>query len=240
MSPEHSLHPLHGPLARIVTELGMEPAAVPLDQLLAYMDLLQRWNATYNLTAVRDPQQMLIQHLADCLAVVGPMKSLQLGQDSAVHGQVCPSLRVLDVGSGGGLPGVVLASMFPGWRVVCVDTVGKKAAFIRQAAAELGLGNLRAEHARVEALHAAPFDVITSRAFSSLLDFTRLTQKLLAPGGVWMAMKGKVPADEISALPDEIEVFHVEPLVVPGLSAERCLVWMRPRPASSASSLNSH
>jgi 16S rRNA (guanine527-N7)-methyltransferase len=104
----------------------------------------------------------------------------------------------------------------------------------------LGLCNLRAEHARVEALHAAPFDVITSRAFSSLLDFTRLTQKLLAPGGVWMAMKGKVPADEISALPDEIEVFHVEPLVVPGLSAERCLVWMRPRPASSASSLNSH
>ena len=226
MPPEPTEHPLRADLTRIVVELGLDPASVPVDRLLAYLDLLQRWNATYNLTAVRDPQQMLTQHLADCLAVVGPMWR-QFGAGSRNDGDPTPSLRVLDVGSGGGLPGVVLAAMFPRWQVICVDTVGKKAAFIRQAAVELGLSNLSAEHARVEALRAPPFDVITSRAFSSLVDFTRLTGPLLAPHGVWMAMKGKVPGDEISALPDEVQVFHVEPIVVPGLNAERCLVWMR-------------
>lgn len=226
MPPEPTEHPLRADLTRIVVELGLDPASVPVDRLLAYLDLLQRWNATYNLTAVRDPQQMLTQHLADCLAVVGPMWR-QFGAGSRNDGDPTPSPRVLDVGSGGGLPGVVLAAMFPRWQVICVDTVGKKAAFIRQAAVELGLSNLSAEHARVEALRAPPFDVITSRAFSSLVDFTRLTGPLLAPHGVWMAMKGKVPGDEISALPDEVQVFHVEPIVVPGLNAERCLVWMR-------------
>ncbi len=221
------MHPLHGALARIVTDLGLSPASVPIDRLLAYLGLLQRWNATYNLTAVRDPQQMLTQHLADCLAVVGPM-SRQLDQAIGAEGETLRTLRVLDVGSGGGLPGVVLAALFPRWQVVCVDTVGKKAAFIRQAALELDLGNLGAEHARVEALRTAPFDVITSRAFSSLVDFTRLSRALLAPQGVWMAMKGKAPADELVALPDEIEVFHMEHLLVPELNAERCLVWMRP------------
>jgi len=110
-----------------------------------------------------------------------------------------------------------------------VDTVGKKAAFVRQVAGELGLSNLHALHARVEVLPNAPFDVITSRAFASLPDFVRLTQGLLAPHGVWMAMKGRRPDDELAALPADIEVFHVEPLAVPGLDAERCLVWMRPR-----------
>ncbi|MFM9917689.1 MAG: 16S rRNA (guanine(527)-N(7))-methyltransferase RsmG [Rhizobacter sp.] len=227
MPPESSDHPLHVALTRIGAELGLDPTSLPVDRLLAYLDLLQRWNATYNLTAVREPQQMLTQHLADCLAVVDPL-SRQLDQVPRSDSDKSPSLRVLDVGSGGGLPGVVLAAMFPRWQVVCVDTVGKKAAFIRQVAAELGLGNLDAEHARVEALRAVPFDVITSRAFSSLVEFTRLTRQLLAPQGVWMAMKGKVPRDEISALPAEIQVFHVEPLAVPGLDAERCLVWMRP------------
>lgn len=227
MPPETTEHPLHAALTRIIAELGLGPASVPVDRLLAYLDLLQRWNATYNLTAVRDPQQMLTQHLADCLAVVGPM-SRQFGTAARRDGDPSPALRVLDVGSGGGLPGIVLAAMFPRWQVICVDTVGKKAAFIRQAAVELGLRNLSAEHARVEALRAPPFDVITSRAFSSLVDFTRLTGQLLAPQGIWMAMKGKVPQDELSALPPEIQVFHVEPIVVPGLNAERCLVWMRP------------
>jgi 16S rRNA (guanine527-N7)-methyltransferase len=118
--------------------------------------------------------------------------------------------------------------------VVCVDTVGKKAAFIRQAAVELGLRNLGAEHARVEALKSSPFDIITSRAFASLVDFTRLSRALLGPQGVWMAMKGKTPADELSALPSDVEVFHVEPLSVPGLNAERCLVWMRPKASNQA------
>lgn len=202
-------------LADTCRQLGL--AATPAQQqaLLTYLQLLERWNATYNLTAVRDRAAMLTQHLADCLAVVPPLL--------ARH----PSGRVLDVGSGGGLPGVVLAVMAPGLDVTCVDTVGKKAAFVRQVAAELALPNLRAQHARVESLKAPLAGLITSRAFASLADFTHLTRHLLAPGGCWMAMKGKRPDDEIAALPAEVQVFHVEPLHVPGLDAERCLVWMK-------------
>jgi len=195
----------------------LEPAAA--EHLATFRDLLVKWNGTYNLTALRDPAQMRTQHLADCLTVVAPLRRHAAGRP----------LRLLDVGSGGGLPGVVLAAVEPGWDVTCVDTVGKKAAFVRQVAAELGLPNLHAEHARVEALRAPPFDLITSRAFASLSDFVQLTRLLLAPGGVWMAMKGKPPSDEVAALPSDVEVFHVEPLTVPGLDAERCLVWMRPR-----------
>jgi 16S rRNA (guanine527-N7)-methyltransferase len=191
-----------------------EPAAA---QLAAYRALLAKWNDTYNLTALRDPAQMRTQHLADCLAVVAPLRRHAAGRP----------LRVLDVGSGGGLPGVVLAIVEPAWDVTCVDTVGKKAAFVRQVAAELGLPNLHAEHARVEALRAGqPFDLITSRAFASLPDFVRLTRPLLAPGGAWMAMKGKRPDDEIAALPPGVQLQAVEPLQVPGLEAERCLVWL--------------
>ncbi len=191
--------------------------------LLAYLALLQRWNATYNLTAVRDPAEMLTQHLADCLAVISPLRR---------HDATIPSQRVLDVGSGGGLPGIVIAALNPSVHVVCVDTVGKKAAFVRQAAGELGLKNLFAEHTRVEHLKAAPFDVIVSRAFASLDDFTRLTRQQRAPQGVWMAMKGKTPDDEMAQLPAELTVFHVEHLTVPGLNAERCLVWIRPQTSS--------
>jgi 16S rRNA (guanine527-N7)-methyltransferase len=189
-------------------------------RLERYLSLLAKWNAAYNLTAVRDPEQMRAQHLADCLAVVEPLRR-QLGDGKPA--------RLLDVGSGGGLPGVVLAIAEPAWDVTCVDAVGKKAAFIRQVAAELPLPNLHAEHARVEALEAPPFDVITARAFASLADFTCLTRKLLAPRGVWMAMKGKQPEQELAALPADVAVLHVEPLAVPGLEAERCLVWMQPR-----------
>jgi 16S rRNA (guanine527-N7)-methyltransferase len=185
----------------------------------AYLGLLARWNAAYNLTAVRDPAQMRLQHLADCLAVVEPLRR-RLGERPA---------RLLDVGSGGGLPGVVLAIANPAWDVTCVDAVGKKAAFIRQVAGELALPNLHAEHARVEALKAPPFDAIASRAFASLPDFVRLTRPLLASGGVWMAMKGRRPDDEIAALPPDIDVFHVEPIDVPGLDAERHLIWMQAR-----------
>ena len=197
-------------------DLGLALTVAQLQALAQYLALLQRWNATYNLTAVRDPQVMLTQHLADCLAVVPPF------QKHLVRG------RVLDVGSGGGLPGALLAIVEPAWRVTCVDTVGKKAAFIQQVAGTLGLPNLSAVHTRVESLAASPFDLITSRAFASLADFTRQTRTLLAPQGVWAAMKGKQPRDEIDALPSSVEVFHVEPLTVPGLSAERCLIWMRP------------
>jgi 16S rRNA (guanine527-N7)-methyltransferase len=187
-------------------------------RLLAFVDLLRRWNSTYNLTALRDPDEMLVQHLFDCIAVVPPLvRELPKG----------PS-RLLDVGSGGGLPGVVLAMLVPGLDVTCVDTVGKKAAFIRQAGVELGLRNLHAEHSRVEELRATPpFDVVSSRAFASLAEFTRLTRRHVAESGTWMAMKGKRPDDEIAALPADVEMFHVEPLTVPELAAERCLVWLR-------------
>lgn len=205
-------------LAGVCSELGLVVDETTQDRLLAYLALLQRWNATYNLTAVRDPAEMLTQHLADCLAVVGPLRS-HLGAGSA--------RRLLDVGSGGGLPGVVLALLEPAWSVTCVDTVGKKAAFIRQVAVELGVRNLAAEHSRVEALRRPGFDLITSRAFSSLADFVALTRHLLAPDGVWAAMKGKTPTAELAALPAGTSVFHVEPLNVPGLHAERCIVWMR-------------
>jgi 16S rRNA (guanine527-N7)-methyltransferase len=211
---------MNAAIAEVCAALGLAHAPAQLDLLSSYLALLQRWNATYNLTAVRDPAQMLTHHLADCLAVVEPLRHRLANRGNA---------RLLDVGSGGGLPGVVLAILQPALDVTCVDTVGKKAAFVRQVAAELKLRNLHAEHARVETLADAGFDVIVSRAFASLADFIRLTRERRAPGGVWLAMKGKHPAAEIAELPADIEVFHVEPLTVPGLDAERCLVWLRPK-----------
>jgi 16S rRNA (guanine527-N7)-methyltransferase len=197
-----------------VLGLGLDPAAI--DRLLGYLDLIARWNRVYNLTAVRDPAQMLTQHLLDSLAVVGPLQR-----------ERPQSGRLLDVGSGAGLPGVVIAIALPAWQVVCIDAVAKKARFVQQAAAELGLANLTAEHGRVEApSSAAPFDVIASRAFASLADFVALTECRLAADGVRMAMKGRRPDDEMAALPPGITA-TVEPLQVPGLSAERCLVWLR-------------
>ena len=201
----------------ICAELGLAPTSAQTSALSNYLDLLQRWNATYNLTAVRARAGMVTQRLADCLAIIPPL------QRRATQG------RLLDVGSGGGLPGVVIATLLPGWDVTCVDAVAKKIAFVRQVAGSLGLPNLHAEHSRVESLRAPPFDLITSRAFASLADFTTLTRKHLAPGGAWLAMKGRVPDDEMAALPPDVDVFHVEPLHVPGLNAQRCLVWMQPR-----------
>ena len=201
----------------ICAELGLAPTSAQTSALSNYLDLLQRWNATYNLTAVRDRAGMVTQHLADCLAIIPPL------QRRATQG------RRLDVGSGGGLPGVVIATLLPGWDVTCVDAVAKKIAFVRQVAGSLGLPNLHAVHSRVESLRALPFELITSRAFASLADFTALTRKHLAPGGAWLAMKGRVPDDEMAALPPDVHVFHVEPLHVPGLNAQRCLVWMQPR-----------
>lgn len=203
-------------IAALCTACGLNPDARQLQALADYLALLQRWNATYNLTAVRDPAAMLTQHLADCLAVVPPL------QRHAAGG------RLLDVGSGGGLPGVVIATMMPAWDVTCVDAVGKKMAFVRQVAGTLPLPNLRAEHTRIEQLKQPPYDLITSRAFASLADFTRLTRAHLAPGGVWMAMKGRAPEEETAELPSSVKVFHVEQLAVPGLEAQRCLVWMHP------------
>ncbi|MEO3690427.1 16S rRNA (guanine(527)-N(7))-methyltransferase RsmG [Roseateles paludis] len=197
--------------------LGLDLSPAQVDQLLAYLALLQKWNKVYNLTAVRNPAEMLTHHLIDSLSVIGPLLR---------HG--APS-RLMDVGAGGGLPGVVIAICCPGTDVTCVDAVAKKATFIQQVAAELKLPNLRGVHSRVEQLQVPPFGVITSRAFASLADFTALTRQHLTSDAVWMAMKGQHPADEIAALPADVEVFHVEQLQVPGLDAQRCIIWMRPK-----------
>jgi len=212
----------------VLDAVGVAPSPEQLAQLARYMGLLSHWNATYNLTALRSAPDMLSHHLADCLTVLRPLMAHMDAVSTGAAGQGTAGLRLLDVGSGGGLPGVVLAICCPALHVSCVDTVGKKAAFIRQVAAELRLPRLRGEHARVEALPGR-YDLITSRAFASLADFVGLTRAQLAPGGVWMAMKGKMPDDELAALPADIDVFHVEHLQVPGLDAERCLIWMRPR-----------
>ena len=212
---------------------GAEALGCPLedaqaDRLLGYLDLLARWNKVYNLTALRDPAQMLTHHLLDSLAVIAPMRRHLVEVGSRVRGNDGRT-SVLDVGSGGGLPGVVIAATQPNITVTCVDTVQKKVTFVRQVAAELRLPNLQARHTRVEAITDTQWPLITARAFASLPDIVTLTRPLLAPGGVWMAMKGQHPADEIAALPADVEVFHVEPLQVPGLNAERCIVWMRSR-----------
>lgn len=205
--------------------LGLDLSEAQITQLLDFLALLQKWNKVYNLTAVRDPQEMLTHHLLDSLAAVPPLRRhvAQRGQDSAAR----PGARLLDVGSGGGLPGVVFAICCPEVDVSCVDTVAKKAAFIQQAAGTLGLSNLHGIHARVETL-AGPFDVVSCRAFAALADFTAWSRQALAPHGVWLAMKGKHPHDEIAALPADVSVFHVEQLTVPGLQAERCILWLRP------------
>lgn len=206
-----------------VQALGLDLGEAQLTRLLDFMALLQKWNKVYNLTAVRDPQEMLTHHLLDSLAAVAPLRRHIAEQGGALAQPV----RLLDVGSGGGLPGVVFAICCPGVDVSCVDTVAKKAAFIQQAAAALGLPNLHGIHARVEQL-TGPFDVVSCRAFASLLDFTTWSRQALAPHAAWLAMKGKHPQDEMAALPDGVQVFHVEQLAVPGLDAERCIVWMRP------------
>lgn len=215
-------HPLAEDLRRGADGLGLSLDEGQVRALLSYLDLLSRWGRVYNLTAVRDPQAMLIQHLLDSLAVWQPLRR-QLGAGPR---------SVLDVGSGGGLPGVVLAIVDPELQVVCIDAVAKKASFVQQVVGALGLTHLQGRHGRVEQVQET-FDLITSRAFATLGDFVAWSRQALADGGCWMAMKGRHPEDEIQALPEQVHVFHVEPLTVPGLNAERCLVWMRPGVASA-------
>jgi 16S rRNA (guanine527-N7)-methyltransferase len=209
-----------------LAELGLVLTDDQQHQLLDYLALLARWNRVYNLTALRDPAQMLTHHLLDSLAVIAPLRHGI--QRMATEGRARPqTLRLLDVGSGGGLPGVVIAICQPDIAVTCVDAVAKKAAFIGQAAGVLRLPNLTGLHARVEGLGTEKFDLIISRAFASLADFTTLSRDALDESGIWLAMKGKRPDAEIAALPPSVEMFHVQHLAVPGLDAERCLVWMR-------------
>ncbi len=215
---------LDSQLEALASHLGLALTATERERLLAYMAMIQRWTKVYNLTAVRNTGEMFTHHLLDCLAVVAPMRA---GAGRAGR----RVLRVLDVGSGAGLPGVILAMLNPQWQVTCVDAVAKKAAFIRQAAAELGVPNLDGVHGRVEApgtFRTPQFDLITSRAFASMSDFVSLTRQLLAPGGQWAAMKAHLSTEEQAQVPPDIEMFHVEQLDVPELNEKRCLVWLRP------------
>jgi 16S rRNA (guanine527-N7)-methyltransferase len=224
------MRPLEAALREGLNDLALALDDRQVGQLLDYLDLIQKWTKVYNLTAVRNPAEMLTHHLLDSLAIMAPLRA-KLVELQAAAGEspaVAKPQRLLDVGSGAGLPGVVIAICCPELRVDCVDTVAKKAAFIRQVAATLRLPNLQGLHARVESL-TEPYDVISSRAFASLVDFTNWSSSALAGQGVWMAMKGKNPVDEVAALPATVEVFHVEQLVVPGLDAERCLLWIRKR-----------
>jgi 16S rRNA (guanine527-N7)-methyltransferase len=201
--------------------LGLALSDRQCQGLLAYGALILKWNKVYNLTALRDPVTVLTHHLLDSLSVIAP-----LGRQRPAG---AARMKLLDVGAGAGLPGVVIAILREDIDVTCLDAVAKKAAFVQQVAAELALPNLRGLHGRVEMLTGA-YDLISCRAFASLADFYRGSMQLLAEQGVWLAMKGKVPADELAQLPPDIDVFHVEQLQVPGLDAERCIVWARKAP----------
>ncbi len=206
--------------------LGLDLTARQHDQLLAYAALILKWSKVYNLTAVRDPSAVLTHHLLDSLSVVVPLRrelAARQGWAASSH----PPARLLDVGSGAGLPGVVLAIMNDDLAVTCLDAVAKKMAFVQQVASELKLPNLCALHARIEKLQDS-YDVVSSRAFASLSDFFAGSRQALAADGLWLAMKGKSPLNELARVPAGVEVFHVEQLCVPGLEAERCIVWARP------------
>jgi len=206
-------------LAQGVRALGLTVSAATQAKLLAYVALLEKWNRTYNLTAIRDPERMVVHHLLDSLAVLP-------------HFPRAPALRVIDVGSGAGLPGIPLALLHPEWHVALLDSNGKKAAFMRQATAELGIANSEVIAVRVESYRPAlPFDVVVSRAYSTLESFIGATSGLINPSGRWLAMKGTYPAEELVSIAQRVRVLDVPRLAVPGLSAKRHVVIMEPKPA---------
>jgi 16S rRNA (guanine527-N7)-methyltransferase len=208
-----SLPTLSGVLADGTRALGLDLSAAQHQQLLAYLALLVKWNGVYNLTAVRDPHAMVVQHLLDCLAAVPAFAGAQ---------------RVLDVGAGGGLPGLVLAIAYPAMQVALIDTVHKKTAFLTQVKAELGLANVSVHTMRVEQLQvASKFDVITSRAFADLSDFVNWSGHLLADHGRFIALKGVAPRDEQERLPAAWRIAEVRRLQVPGMDAERHLIFIQ-------------
>ena len=199
--------------------LAVMGVALPVpvrEKLLAYVALLYKWNKTYSLTALREQEKAVSHHLLDSLSIL----------------PFVPNGSLLDVGSGGGMPGIPLAIVRPKQRVTLLDSNSKKSAFLQQAAIELGLSNISVHGGRVEQYHpAVGFAAITSRAFAELGDFVSLSRHLLAPEGVWLAMKGVWPHDEISRLPADVRVEAVHALPVPGVDGERHLVVMRRRAA---------
>lgn len=190
-----------------IAALGLNLPSTAVPRLLDYQALLERWNATYNLTAVRDPAEMITRHVLDSLAILPYVQGA----------------RLADLGTGPGLPGVVLAIAAPGREIVLVDSNGKKVRFLREAIRALKLDGVRAEQARVEDV-TGQFDCITARAFASLADMLGWGGHLLTPDGIWLAMKGKRPDDELAGIPAGFEVRATHELTVPGLPAERHLL----------------
>lgn len=202
-------------LASGLAALGVAADEAQRAKLAAFLALLAKWNRTYNLTAIREPARMVTHHLLDALAVLP-------------HLPPRAGLRVLDVGSGGGIPGIPLAIVRPDWRVTLVDASHKKITFLTQAAIELPLPNAQAHATRVEDFApAAPFDVVISRAFADLATFAATSLRHLAAGGMLVAMKGVHPDEELAELPPEIVVAAAPALIVPGLPAARHLIIMR-------------
>ncbi len=206
-----------GAIHRAAAEASLPLSDRQADQLVDYVSLLQRWGATYNLTSIRDPGRIVTHHLADCFVAVEPLRR---------EARSLQSPSVLDVGSGAGLPGIVFGLMNPQWKVTCVDSVGKKAAFVRQVVADLGLAKVDVAHARIESIQER-HDVVVARAFSSVSNLVAATEHVLASGGFWMAMKGRRPDDELRDVDPAKWTFHVEQVDVQSLEAERCLIWIR-------------
>jgi len=191
-----------------LTELGIDATPLQQEQLLAYLGLMQKWNKAYNLTAIRDPQQMLVRHLLDSIAVVPYLNSDE----------------VIDVGSGGGLPGIPLAILFPEQAITTLDSNSKKTRFQNQVRIELGLDNLEVIHGRVETVEDRHFGQVISRAFASIVDMVTLSHALLAEKGVFLAMKGRYPDAELAELPPQYVLQQSYELHVPGLDEERHLL----------------
>ena len=194
-----------------IDELDLPLWAAQREQLMDYLALMAKWNGVYNLTSLRDPMQMVTHHLLDSLAAVSAFEGVK---------------SVLDVGAGGGLPGLVLAIARPDMQVSLIDTVHKKTAFLTQVKAELGLANVTVYTMKVQDLKAGPFDVITSRAFADLSDFVNWSGHLLEEGGKFIALKGTAPAEEQERIPAEWKISGLQPLQVPRLGAERHLIFV--------------
>ena len=203
---------LESKLAAGLAAMNLQLPAESQQKLLAYIGLLQKWNSTYNLTALRDPLRMVSHHLLDSLTLLPYLDGAS---------------SLIDVGSGGGMPGIPVAIARPDLAVTLLDANTKKTAFLQQAVIELGLKNVRVISGRVEAAADCRADVITSRAFAELADFVNWTEHLLKDGGYWAAMKGVYPQEEIDKLPESVAVEKVEALYVPQLNAERHIVIIR-------------